>query len=82
VLVSGAPAPGSAPVRALEPAFRTAFGRDPGPYAVIGYRAMRSVIAALDRVGAKNPRRQAVTAAFRPPPSLGFSAYRADGRPL
>jgi ABC-type branched-subunit amino acid transport system substrate-binding protein len=82
VLVSSAPAPGAAPVRALAPAFRTAFGRDPGPYAVIGYQAMQAVIAALDRVGTRDRRRQAVTAAFTPPPQLGFGAYRADGRPL
>lgn len=82
VLVSSAPAPGSAPVRALAPAFRAAFGRDPGPYAVTGYDAMRAVIAALDRVGRKDTRRQAVTAAFAPPAQRGFSAYRADGSAL
>jgi branched-chain amino acid transport system substrate-binding protein len=79
VLVSSAPAPGSAPVRALAPAFRAAFGRDPGPYAVTGYDAMRAVIAAIDQVGTKDRRRQAVTAAFAPPAQRGFSAYRADG---
>ena len=82
VLVSSAPAPDSAPVRALAPAFRTAFGRDPGPYAVTGYEAMRAVIAAMNRVGRKDSRRQAVTAAFVPPAQRGFSAYRADGSAL
>jgi branched-chain amino acid transport system substrate-binding protein len=82
VLVSSAPAPGATSVRDLAPAFRTAFGHDPGPYAVIGYDAMRSVIAALDHVGTRDRRRQAVTRAFVAPPQRGFSAYRADGKPL
>jgi branched-chain amino acid transport system substrate-binding protein len=82
VLVSAAPAPDSAAVRDLAPAFEAAFGRAPGPYAVIGHDAMRAVIAAIDRVGTRDRRRQAVTRAFRPPPARGFSAYRADGRPL
>jgi branched-chain amino acid transport system substrate-binding protein len=79
VLVSSAPAPGAASVRALTPAFRGAFGRSPGPYAVIGYEAMRSVIAALNQVGTRDRRRQAVTRAFVAPPLRGFSAHRADG---
>jgi ABC-type branched-subunit amino acid transport system substrate-binding protein len=82
VLVSSAPAPGSAPVTALTPRFEAAFGRAPGPYAVIGYEAMRAVIAAIDAAGGRDVRRQAVAAAFVPPPRRGFSAYRADGRPL
>jgi branched-chain amino acid transport system substrate-binding protein len=81
-LVSGAPAPHGPEVRALAPAFRAAFGRDPGPYAVLGYESMKAVVAALDRVGPRERRRQAVTAAFRPPPPHGFAAYRADGRAL
>jgi branched-chain amino acid transport system substrate-binding protein len=82
VLVSGAPAPDAPAVRALAPAFRTAFGREPGPYAVIGYDAMRAVIAAIDRAGPRDRRRQTVMRAFQPPPLRGFSAYRADGRRL
>jgi branched-chain amino acid transport system substrate-binding protein len=81
-LVSGAPAPHGPEVRALAPVFRAAFGRDPGPYAVLGYESMKAVVAALDRVGPRERRRQAVTAAFRPPPPHGFAAYRADGRAL
>jgi ABC-type branched-subunit amino acid transport system substrate-binding protein len=82
VLVSSAPAPDSPAVRELAPAFEAAFGRPPGPYSVIGYRAVRAVIAAIGRVGPRDSRRQSVTAQFRPPPSLGFTTYRADGRPL
>ena len=80
-LVSSAPAPGSAPVRAITPAFRAAFGRDPGPYAVIGYDAMKAIIAALDEVGPHERRRQKVTAAFAPPPPRGFTSYRAARDP-
>jgi ABC-type branched-subunit amino acid transport system substrate-binding protein len=82
VLVSGAPAPDAPAVRALTPAFQAAFGRGPGPYAVIGHDAMRAVIAAIERAGPHDRRRQAVTRAFQPPPLRGFSAYRADGRRL
>jgi branched-chain amino acid transport system substrate-binding protein len=82
VLVSSAPPPGSPAVRDLTPAFQAAFGRPPGPYAVIGYDAMQALIAAIDRAAPQDRRRQAVTHAFRPPPARGFSAYRADGRPL
>jgi branched-chain amino acid transport system substrate-binding protein len=82
VLVSGAPAPGSAVLRELTPRFQAAFGHPPGPYAVLGYEAMKAVVAAIDEVGGRNRRRQAVAAAFRRPPLRGFSAYRADGRTL
>jgi hypothetical protein len=49
---------------------------------VIGHDAMQALIAAIARGSAHDARRQAVTRAFRPPPARGFSAYRADGRPL
>jgi branched-chain amino acid transport system substrate-binding protein len=81
VLVSSAPAPGSPPLTALTPAFEAAFGRPPGPYAVIGYESMKAILAAIDKAG-RHDRRQAVVDAFVPPPRRGFSAYRADGRPL
>jgi branched-chain amino acid transport system substrate-binding protein len=81
VLVSSAPAPGSAAVRELTPAFEAAFGHAPGPYAVIGHDAMQAVIAAIDRAGTRDRRRQAVTRAFQPPPQRGFSTYRADAGP-
>jgi ABC-type branched-subunit amino acid transport system substrate-binding protein len=79
--VSSAPAPGSPPLTALTPAFEAAFGRPPGPYAVIGYESMKAILAAIDKAG-RHDRRQAVVDAFVPPPRRGFSAYRADGRPL
>jgi ABC-type branched-subunit amino acid transport system substrate-binding protein len=81
VLVSSAPAPGSAPVRALTPAFEATFGRPPGPYAVIGYEAMKSLLAAMDAAG-RHELRKFVVDKFVPPPRRGFSAYRADGRAL
>jgi hypothetical protein len=43
---------------------------------------MRAVVAAMNRVGRKDSRRQSVTAAFVPPAQRGFSAYRADGSAL
>jgi ABC-type branched-subunit amino acid transport system substrate-binding protein len=82
VLVSSAPPPGSPALRKLTPRFQTAFGVRPGPYALIGYEAMNAIVSAMERVGGRDHRRQAVTAEFDPPPSLGFSAYYADGRPL
>jgi branched-chain amino acid transport system substrate-binding protein len=82
ILVSSAPAPGDPAIKAIAPAFEQAFGRAPGPYAVIGYDAMRAVIAAIDRAGPHERRRQAVTRHFTPPPARGITAYRADGTPL
>jgi ABC-type branched-subunit amino acid transport system substrate-binding protein len=82
VLVSSAPAPDSPAVRRLTPRFEAMFGTKPGPYALLGYRAMNAIISALERVGGRDRRRQAITAAFDPPPSLGFSSYWADGHPL
>jgi branched-chain amino acid transport system substrate-binding protein len=76
VLVSAAPAPGSAAVRELTPRFEAAFGRPPGPYAVIGYEAMRAVVAAIDEVGGSDRRRSAVTRAFEAPPQRPFTTYR------
>jgi len=81
ILVSSAPTPGSPPIEAIAPAFRAAFGRDPGPYAVVGYEAMKALIAAIDEAAPRTRRRQAVTAAFRPPPARGFTAYRAGPDP-
>jgi ABC-type branched-subunit amino acid transport system substrate-binding protein len=78
VLVSSAPAPGSAELTALAPRFEAAFGRPPGPYAVVGYDAMKSVIAAIDAAGGRDTRRQAVIDAYEPPPRRGFAAYPAD----
>jgi ABC-type branched-subunit amino acid transport system substrate-binding protein len=65
VLVSAAPVPGSTPqLRRFEAAFRERFGRDPGPYAAIGYEAMRSVLAAIVRAGERAGTRQAVIDAY------------------
>jgi len=61
VFVSSAPEPGSTPeLRRLEADFRERFGRAPGPYAAIGYEAMRSVLAAIRAAGPRANLRQAV----------------------
>jgi ABC-type branched-subunit amino acid transport system substrate-binding protein len=61
VLVSAAPVPGSTePLRRFEAAFRERFDRAPGPYAAIGYEAMRSVLAAIAAAGDRAGTRQAV----------------------
>ena len=65
VLVSVAPEPGSTPeLRAFEADFRERFGRAPGPYAAIGYEAMRSVLAAIVTAGDRAGTRQAVLDAY------------------
>ena len=65
VLVSTAPEPGSTPqLRRFEAAFRERFGRDPGPYAAVGYEAMRSVLAAVAAAGDRAGRRQLVIDAY------------------
>ncbi|HET8950873.1 MAG TPA: hypothetical protein VFN44_10190 [Solirubrobacteraceae bacterium] len=65
VLVSAAPVPGSTePLRRFEAAFRERFGREPGPYAAIGYEAMRSVLAAIAAAGDRGGSRQRVIDAY------------------
>ncbi len=65
MLVSSAPEPGSTPaLRRFEAAFRERFGRDPGPYAAIGYESMRSVLAAIASAGERAGSRQAVIDAY------------------
>jgi ABC-type branched-subunit amino acid transport system substrate-binding protein len=60
LLVSSAPRPRPD----FEAAFRSQFGRAPGPYAAVGYEAMRSTLAALTRAGARANQRQRVIDAF------------------
>jgi branched-chain amino acid transport system substrate-binding protein len=71
VLVSSAPEPGSTPeLREFETAFAAEFGRRPDPYAVLGWRAMRRVLAAMDRAGNRsNVRRAVIDAWFEAPPA-------------
>jgi len=65
VLVSSAPEPGSTPpLRRFEEHFRARIGRAPGPYAAVGYEAMRSVLAAIARAGDRAGSRQAVIDAY------------------
>jgi branched-chain amino acid transport system substrate-binding protein len=69
VLVSSGTALGdTAAARAFEADFRRRFGHDPGPYAAVGYEAMRSVLAALERAGERANQRQRVIDAFRTAP--------------
>ena len=59
------PVPGSSPeLRRFEAAFRERFGREPGPYAAVGYEAMRSVLAAIAEAGPRAGSRQAVIDAY------------------
>jgi branched-chain amino acid transport system substrate-binding protein len=44
--------------------FRRAFGEEPGPYALLGYRAMKGILDAVGRAGADAGRRQAVIDAY------------------
>jgi len=65
VLVSRAPTLDASPaLRAFARRFRAAFGREPGPYAALGYEAMQAVLDALRRAGADASRRRAVIDAF------------------
>jgi ABC-type branched-subunit amino acid transport system substrate-binding protein len=82
VLVSSAPEPGSTPeLEAFEAAFREAYGREPGPYAAVGYEGMRRVLAAIERAGAAASRRRRVIDAFfvAPPQPPPFTAFRLRG---
>lgn len=56
--------PWPVPDPAYSSAFREAFGRDPGPEALAGDAAMRAVLAAVARAGARASNRQAVIEAF------------------
>jgi branched-chain amino acid transport system substrate-binding protein len=86
VLVSSAPEPGSTPaLREFAARFRELYDRAPGPYAAVGHEAMRSVLAAIDRVGEDARSRQAVIDAYfepdvRDPTLLGAYRILADGR--
>jgi ABC-type branched-subunit amino acid transport system substrate-binding protein len=68
IFVSSAPEPGSTPaLRHFEASFREQFRREPGPYAAVGYDAMRAVLDALRASGDRVTVRQAVVDAyFRP----------------
>jgi branched-chain amino acid transport system substrate-binding protein len=64
-LLSSSPEPGSTPqLRRFEARFRERFGREPGPYAAVGYEAMRSVLAAIAAAGRHAGHRQAVIDAY------------------
>ncbi len=83
--LSSEPAPDAAFARA----FRDAFRRPPGPGAIVGHRAMRAVLAAIERAGARANSRDAVIAAYRrapaPPVELSLVTRRggtASTRPL
>jgi ABC-type branched-subunit amino acid transport system substrate-binding protein len=52
------------PSRALATSFEQAFGTAPGPYAQVGYDAMRSVLAAVRRAGDRANSRQRIIDAY------------------
>jgi branched-chain amino acid transport system substrate-binding protein len=82
IFVSSAPRPGSTPeLRAFERAFREQFGRDPDPYAVLGYRAMRRVLQAISDAGSRARLRRVVVARYLalPPAADAFTAFRVRG---
>ena len=86
MLVSSAPEPGSTPaLRRFEQSFRERFDRAPGPYAAVGYEAMRTVLAAIARAGDRAGSRQAVIDAYFDPAErrgtlLGDYRIAPDGR--
>jgi branched-chain amino acid transport system substrate-binding protein len=84
VFVTAAPRPGSTPeLRAFEAAFAAEFARTPGPYAVLGWRAMRRVLEAIAGAGPRGRLRRVVAERYLalPPVADGFTAFRArDGR--
>jgi branched-chain amino acid transport system substrate-binding protein len=78
VVVSAAP---PAPP-AFAASYRARFGRPPGRYAVLGYEAMRQVLAAIERAGRAAGRRSRVIDAFfvAPPPPTGFTSRALSAR--
>lgn len=67
------------PSTAVSQDFRATFGREPGPWAQVGYDAMRSVLAAVDRAGPRAAGRRALIDAYlagRPPVRSGFQLAR------
>ena len=86
LFVSRAPRPGSSPdIRRFERLFESHYGRAPGPYAYLGYEAMRSVLRdGIRRAGDEaNVRAEVIEAYMRGPlPESEWSAFRLrDGRP-
>ena len=78
--VSSAPEPGSTPeLRSFEAGFLARYGRRPGPYAVLGWRAMRRVLEAIEGAGERANRRQAVIRAYfeLPAEPRRFTTFRA-----
>jgi ABC-type branched-subunit amino acid transport system substrate-binding protein len=70
-------------------AFAERFGRDPGPYALVGYRAMTDVVAAVKRAGPRAGQRQRVIDAYfaaHPAPETAAEPFwlerRRGGRPV
>jgi ABC-type branched-subunit amino acid transport system substrate-binding protein len=75
------PTPGS-DVRAFERRFRETYGRAPHPEAILGYRAMRLVLEAIEQAGADATSRRAVierTLRIAGEPQARFAWWRVDG---
>jgi hypothetical protein len=79
VLLSSAPEPGSTPaLRDFAARFRERYDRPPGPYAIVGYRAMGGVLDAIERAGDRAGYRQEVVDAYfdRAGDPAPFTAFR------
>jgi branched-chain amino acid transport system substrate-binding protein len=79
VMVSSAPEPGSTPeLTEFEVEFEAEYGRPPGPYAALGWIAMRRVLEAIDGAQPRSNLRRVVIDAYRdlPPATTGFAAFR------
>lgn len=76
VMVSSAPEPGTYP--GFERAFEEQYGREPDPYAVLGWLAMRQVLAALERAGPRANLRRVVIERYFELEALSkpFSVFR------
>ncbi len=77
VLVSSAPEPGPGE-RDFAARFRERYDREPGPYAIVGYRAIRGVLAAIAQAGDRAGYRQEVVDAYfaEAGPPAPFTARR------
>jgi branched-chain amino acid transport system substrate-binding protein len=79
VLVSSAPEPGSTPELAeFEVEFEAEYGRRPGPYAALGWIAIRRVLDAIDGAEPRSNLRRVVIGAYLdlPPAPAGFTMIR------
>jgi branched-chain amino acid transport system substrate-binding protein len=82
VFVSATPEPGStAELREFEAAFEQQFGRAPGPYAVLAWRATNGVLEAIEAAGSRGNLRAEVIERYlaQPPRPEPFTEFRLRG---